>query len=215
MKKKLVTLMLLTALSASITACGTNNAPTSTNQADTEKSESISENSETDDTSSPDLNSVGDIEVEKELFDVKITIPADFVNGQTQEELNKVAAENDIHSITLNSDGSATYIMSKSQHKNFIEKYRDELDKSMNELVGSDDYPNFTKIEANDNYTEFTVTTKSTELDLSESFSAMIFYMSGGMYNLFNGETVDNISVTYVNEDTGEIISVSNSKDMQ
>jgi hypothetical protein len=32
-------------------------------------------------------------------------------------------------------------------------------------------YPNVVSIEANDNYTEFTIVTKNEELDMSESFS--------------------------------------------
>lgn len=38
--------------------------------------------------------------------------------------------------------------------------------------------------------------------------------MYGGMYNVFNGTTVDNVHVDFVNADTGEIISSSDSKDM-
>ena len=42
----------------------------------------------------------------------------------------------------------------------------------------------------------------------------MAFYTYGGMYAIFNGETVDNIHVDFVNTDTGEVISSANSSDM-
>ena len=77
-----------------------------------------------------------------------------------------------------------------------------------------EDYPNITSIEANDDFTSFTVTTKSTELDFAESFSVLAFYIYGGMYNQFNGTPVDNVHVDFVNADSGEIISSADSKDL-
>ena len=81
-------------------------------------------------------------------------------------------------------------------------------------MVGSDDYPNFTDIKANSDFTNFTVTTTSTELDMAESLSIMTFYLDGGMYSIFNGTDVDNIHVDFVNADSGEIISSSDSSEM-
>lgn len=81
-------------------------------------------------------------------------------------------------------------------------------------MIGSEDYPNITAIDFNETFTEFTITTKSTELDIVESFSALLFYMQGGMYNTFNGTPVDNITVVYKNADSGEVISTSNSSEM-
>ena len=49
---------------------------------------------------------------------------------------------------------------------------------------------------------------------MAESFSVLGFYMYGGMYNIFNGTAVDNVSVKFINADTGEVISTTNSKDM-
>ena len=50
---------------------------------------------------------------------------------------------------------------------------------------------------------------------MNESFSTMAFYMYGGMYNIFNGTEVDNIHVDFVNADSGEIISSSDSKNLE
>ena len=104
--------------------------------------------------------------------------------------------------------------MSKSQHKKMMEELSDSINTALTDMVGSEDYPNFTDIKANDDFTQFTITTKSEELNLKESVSVMGFYMYGGMYNVFNGTTVDNVHVDFVNADTGEIISSSDSKDM-
>lgn len=206
MKKKFLALLLLMTLI--FTSCSGPDVPAD-NKGPAEEKETETESEE--DTIS-DMDALGDIEVEEELFDVTLTIPAEYVEATTQEELDAVAAEKG-YKATLNDDGSATYIMTKNQHKKMLDEMASSLNESLDEMVGSENYPNFTDIKANDNFTEFTITTTSTELDLNESFSVLAFYMYGGMYNIFTGETVDNIHIDFVNADTGEIISSSDSSE--
>lgn len=206
MKKKLVLLLLISALAT--TGCGST-PPQST--ADSKDPISSQESTEGD---ISELESLGDVEVEKELFDVTLTIPADYIGEITQEDLDKSAEENGYKSITLNDDGSATYVMTKSQHKKVMENITENINQSLSEMVNSEDYTSFTDIKANSDFTEFTITTTSTELNITESFSVMVFYMYGGMYATFNGSDVDNIHVDFVNADSGEIISSADSSDM-
>lgn len=213
MKRKLIALMLVGALSCTTIACSNNS---STPKEEVETTNEITEqdkSSSGDESATDDLDALGDIEVEKELFDVEITLPADYVGETTQEELDAKALEYG-YKVVLNEDGSATYTMTKSQHKKFLADYKESLDAALQEMVGSEDYPNFTDISANDNFTEFTITTTSTELDFNESFSVLAFYMYGGIYNMFSGEKIDNVHVDFVNAETGEIISSSDSADM-
>lgn len=214
MKKKAVILLLSTMLALS--ACGNNSNQESTSgQTSPTSVETNLSDAPEDSSAASDLGSLGQVDVDEGLFDVELTIPADYVGSQTQADLDIVAKEQGFKSIVLNADGSATYTMTKKQHREFLEEYRSQIKSTLDEMVDSQDYPNFTKIEVNDNFTEFTITTKSTELDLGESFSVFAFYMYGGMYSVFSGEDVDNVSVTFVNEATGEVISSSNSKDLQ
>lgn len=214
MKKKLLLLFLVGTLQLS--ACGSDNA---TDQSETTNTKTNVENgtdkSPETEPSVENVDVIGDIDVDKGIFDVVLTIPSDFVGEKTQEDLDNLANELGFKSIVLHEDGSATYTMTKKQHKQILSEYKDQIDTSLNEMIGSDDYPNFIKIEPNDNYTEFTVTTKSTELDLAESFSVLSFYLYGGLYSSFSGEKIDNISVTFVNADSGEIIETANSSDME
>lgn len=160
------------------------------------------------------IDALGDIEVDDGLFDVTLTIPADFVGDSTQEELEESAKEIGCK-VKLNADGTATYTLTKKQHQDILEEYAAQINADLQAMVGSDDFPNFVSVEANDNFTEFTIRTKSTELDFQESFSVMQFYMYSGLYGIFNGVTPDNCSVVFVNDQTGEIISESNSADME
>lgn len=215
MKKRAIVLLLSAMLIVS--SCGSSNSQ----QIDTNDSnnsvieEEILDEVQEDISDASESESSEGVEVDEGLFDVELTVPADFIGESTQEELDAVCEENGFKSIILNEDGSATYTMTKKQHKELMDGYREDINNNLNEMIGSEEYPNITNIEANDNFTEFTVTTKNTELDMAESFSVLAFYMAGGMYNAFSGEEVENISVTFVNADTGDVIDIANSSDME
>lgn len=144
---------------------------------------------------------------------VEITVPADIVEGYTQEELDEEVQEKGYKSATLNSDGSVTYVMTKGKHKEVMSEMKKSLNETFREMVESEEY-SFTDIKANSNYTDFTVTTVSEELGVGESLMVMTFYLAGGMYNTFNGTPVDNVHVTFINADTGAVIQEADSKDM-
>ena len=134
----------------------------------------------------PDTNESYQLISSSGLFNVALTIPAEYVEGTTQKELNKQAKEGTFKSATLNKDGSVTYVMSKSQHKEMLNTLKDSIADELNKIPNSTDYPNVTKVEANDDYTKFTVTTASTELSFEEQFLSIQLYIYGGMYNAFN-----------------------------
>lgn len=155
------------------------------------------------------------IEVDEGLLNVEITVPPDFLEeGTTQETLDEAAKEDGIKSITLNDDGSATYIMSKSKHDEMMAGIRESIDESMAEMIDPETYPTFVEVTSNDDYTHFTVKLSSNEVGLSESISVLGFYMLGGLYNAFNGTPVDDVTVSFVNADTGDIIQEAHSSEM-
>ena len=161
-----------------------------------------------------ELEAMGDIEVDKGLFNVTITVPKDMMGEITQEELDASVEEKGFKSATLNADGSATYVMTKSQHETMMDEMRENINESMAEMVGSESTPNITSVVANDNFTSFTVTTKNTSPDFVESMSVLALYMYGGLYAVYNGDNVENIHVDFVNADSGEIISSADSENM-
>ncbi|MFG6327934.1 MAG: hypothetical protein K1W06_00430 [Lachnospiraceae bacterium] len=188
-----------------------------TSSANTEKPQDTPSASteEPQDTPSDDLDAIGDVEVEKNLFNVKFKVPAEFMGETTQKELDKVAKESGYKSIKLNKDGSATYIMTKAQHEKLMQEMTKNANEQLEKMIASEDYPNFTDIKANDDFTSFEITTKSKKLDLSETMSSLAFYMLGGMYNIFNGKEADNIHLDYINAKTGKIIESYDSNEIQ
>lgn len=205
MKKKVISIVL--SLSMLLAACGSSGAPTSGGST----VESTGTESSATDTSQTDPG----IKVEKELFDVEITVPADFVGNSTQEDLDKICQEHGYKSITLNDDGSATYVMTKSQHKAAMDEMAASIRSSLEEMANSEDYPDYTSVTVNDDFTSYTVTTKATELGLGDSFVVFGFYLYSGMYAAFDGNEIDNVHVDFVNADTGEIIHSADSSDAQ
>lgn len=215
MKKRCFICLLVCTLVLS--SCGTSD--NQGNSVDASKSTEIVTNMEDTEVSTGDgvsgLEAIGDIEVDENLFSVELTIPAEYVGETTQEELDATAKEKGFKLAALNEDGSATYIMTKVQHQEMMDEITISINESLAELIGSEEYPSFTNIEANEDFSVFTITTTSTELDLTESFSVVMFYMYGGMYNIFNGTPVDNVHVDFVNTETGEVISSADSSDTE
>jgi len=162
-----------------------------------------------------EIEAIGDINVEKDLFDVILTIPAEFAESdKTQADYDALAKEKDYKSITLNEDGSLTYIMTKSQHKELMLEMAEMLRSTLNDMCGSEEYPNFISILVNDNFTKFEIIIKNEELDLVETFSVLSFYFISGTYNTFNGTQNENCNVVFLNEATGKIVDQFNSDNM-
>ncbi len=223
MKKSIVAVILSLVMSITMTSgCGkkaedprSDQAPVTEAPAGQGEETDITAESDDFEKSMKQVEAIGDMDVDKGLFDVTLTIPKDFIgDDMTQEKLDESVKEKGYKSATLNDDGSVTYVMTKAQHKEMVDGIKESINETLAEMVESEDYPNITDVTANDDFTSFTITTKNAEPDLSESFAVMGLYMCGGMYAIFNGVKVDNIHVDYVNADSGEIISSANSKDM-
>ena len=222
MKKKVLAALMSVALCTTVfTACGQeagdtdqSTVPVVENQTDQSTGTAESPEADSSDDGMSQLEAIGDVDVDKGIFDVTLTIPKDFVGDTTQEKLDESVKEKGYKSATLNSDGSVTYVMTKAQHKEMMDGITESINNSLAEMAGSEDYPNITSVTANSDFTSFTITTKNAEPDMMESMSVLALYMYGGMYAIFNGETADNIHVDFVNADSGEVISSANSEDM-
>lgn len=146
---------------------------------------------------------------------VELTIPPSYMESVTQEELDTAAKEMGIESITLQDDGSALYRMTIEQHEQMLADIRENIRIGMESMKESNDYKNFVDITANEDYTEFTVTTTEKRLDMRESFSVMTFYMYGEMYNMFNGTPAANIHVEFIHSETGAVVSAADSSNQK
>lgn len=225
--KKYLSLLLAAAIACSMVACGAA-APAASSESAPSASKSASEvSSETESSADSDsdaaldeaeqaLSDIGSIDVDKGLFDVTITFPADFATDITQEEIDQQVADGKVHSGQINEDGSVTYVMSKDQHKAIVDGISESIQSTLDGMVGTEDYPNFTAIDHNEDYTSFTVktTTKPGETAISDSMSVLIFATCGQTYGIVSGDIPENIHVDFVNADSGELVTSWDSENM-
>ena len=216
--KKYLSLLLAAAIACSMAACGAAapaasseaTAPASSeSEATAEEPSADSELDATVDEAEQALSDIGSIDVDKGLFDVTITFPADFATDQQ-------VADGKVHSGQINEDGSVTYVMSKDQHKAIVDGISESIQSTLDGMVGTEDYPNFTAIDHNENYTSFTVktTTKPGETAISDSMSVLIFATCGQTYGIVSGDIPENIHVDFVNADSGELVTSWDSENM-
>lgn len=213
--RKVLSLTLALAMVLSLSSCGGQNGGTSAPSASSTPSASSAPAASTADGSAgaDDASSSGGsgmVEVDSGLFNVTITVPATFMGEDaTQESLDATAKEKGYKSITLNEDGSATYVMSKAKHKEMMDELRQQIDDSLEEMISSGTYPDVVSASVNKDITKFTIKVNTEELSMETSLLSLGCILIGGMYHAFNGVEPDDIIIQYVNADTGEVIEES------
>lgn len=159
-----------------------------------------------------ELSKLGDVEVENGILTVSITLPAAYMEGVTQEDLD-AGKGTTYQSATLNDDGSVTFKMTKQQHKDMMKSMTDSMDQSIQEMIDDDNYT-ITGVTHNEDCTVFDVTLEGTEVGFSDSFTSVVFYMYGGMYGIFSGKEADHVVVNFLDPD-GNLIESYDSANME
>lgn len=165
-----------------------------------------------EDTSSTKSTDKGEqpLEVNKGLIDVEITLPADFFEEETPEEIESAAKENGVKEVKVNEDGSVYYKMSKSKHNEMMKEMEQGVIDTIDELVNSEDYQSFKEISYNKDFTEFDIKVDPVAYENSfDGFGLMGLAMVSMYYSAFDGKTEDNIKATMhiINNETGEAIN--------
>lgn len=128
------------------------------------------------------------IEVDEGLFDVEVTMPAMFFEGQTEVDIAANAEESGYNDFVLNADGSVTYTMSKAVYKETLAEWRELIDLTIQETVNeSPDV--FTSISYDKSVTSFDVTVDRAayEDDLEARFIGFTLGLVGMFYQSFEG----------------------------
>lgn len=178
--KKILLFLLSVSIISCLFGCSNNNAnSTGENEKDDQTAESI--------------------DVEKNLFDVEITVPTTFftdVDDVTQEYLDTLVTDG-IKSVTLNSNNTVTYVMTKAKHSEMLDEFKKGMDEMIAEMTSDSDY-GITKVEYNNNMDTFDVYMDSEEIGLYAAFASIAFVPYGLLYNTFNGKEKSKITVNYI-----------------
>lgn len=150
----------------------------------------------------------GGISVDEGLFDVEVTIPSSFFEGEDPEQV--AANVDNAEEATVNDDGSITYKMSKAQHEEMMQEVATSVEEATTTITESGDYPSIQAIETSDNYDHFTFQVDREAYENSfDGFATMTLGVVGSLYQLFNGEDPDSYEVVIEMEDaeSGEVFN--------
>lgn len=197
--KKIVLILLGSILLLS--ACSSDEETTKDNEVS--KSESV--NSETSDVKE---NHDGKVNVDKGLLSVDVTIPASFFEGEDMDTVIANAKQDGIDEATLNDDGSVTYKMSKSKHKEMMAEMAKSIEETKMDLVESGDFASVKNVETNGDYSKLTLEVNREAYENSfDGFATMSLGLVGSYYQAFNGIKAADMNVLIELKDaaTGEV----------
>lgn len=172
------------------------------------KKAEITENS-TDEGSTPSEEGEDPyIEVDKGLLSVEVTLPPAMFEGEDIDEVIANAKEDGVGKVTKNEDGSLTYKMSKSVHKELMKEAEKGIHETIEELKSSEDFVSIEDITTNHSFSEFTLVVDQEAYENSfDGFAAFGLGVSGLYYQLFDGVDTEDykVVVSIKNKETGEV----------
>lgn len=148
------------------------------------------------------------VEVEKGLLDVTITLPASMVESDNIEATIQEAKEKGVKKVVVNDDGSLTYKMSKSVHRQMMQELQEGFNEMMEDLKTGSDFASIEDLKYNKDFTSITLIVDKKEFESSlDAFAVFGIGLAAMYYQLFDGVQAENIAVTINIEDsaTGEI----------
>jgi hypothetical protein len=202
-----------------LAACGGNEASDSEAQgAESSKQEeetTSDEGSPSSEETKADKEKEPSISVDKNLTNVEVTIPQAFFEMQNTdfEQIKAEAEAEGIKDVVNNGDGTITYKMSKSMHREMMLEMEKQMTSSIEEIKSSEDFPSIKDIKANKSFSKFTMKVDQEAYENSfDGFAAMGVGLTGLFYQLFDGANPDNYQVTIevVNADTGKVFDTIN-----
>ncbi|WP_033542881.1 hypothetical protein [Planococcus sp. CAU13] len=199
--------MILAASGLALAACSSDNASETEPKEETVNTEEAAKESETAEATKSAEEGEG-VNVDKGLFNVEVTIPASFFEGEDPEQAAADAEAEGVGEATVNEDGSVTYKMSKARHKELMEELATSMEEAKNEITESGDFPSIQSIESSKNYDNFTVNVDREAYENSfDGFATMTLGMIGSYYQIYDGADADSFEVVIEMADaaTGEV----------
>lgn len=158
----------------------------------------------------------GGIEVNENLLNVEVLLPASLFEDKTAEEIKSDAEKAGVAECVVNEDGTVKYVMSKSKHKEMLDGMKSNVDNLINEMMtGEDKIDTIVSVDYNDSLTEINIVTTSETVTMWESFSVLSFYFSCSYYQLLAGVDNDDVDVivNFINQTSNQIIHTASYKE--
>ncbi|MEA5017566.1 MAG: hypothetical protein VB009_02465 [Erysipelotrichaceae bacterium] len=151
-------------------------------------------------------------EIDESLLTVDVVIPFEFFYNFTEEgeEFDPYSfieeTEEGMSVVVDEVNETITITMPKATHYEFLQEMKTTIDEAIAEILSEEDIQTIKSISYNNDLTVFTLEMNVSEVGFIESFLAILFYMYGGMYQMFNGVLSENMDVVVNYVYNGEII---------
>ncbi|OPH47320.1 hypothetical protein BC351_11620 [Paenibacillus ferrarius] len=148
------------------------------------------------------------VEVDKGLLNVEITLPASMFKGQDVEQVITQAKAEGVKEATKNEDGSITYKMSKSVHTELVKEMEAQILKTIEDVKSGKNFPSIKDVSYNKPFSEFTLTVDKEAYEKSfDGFASLGIGLSSMYYQLFNGVSSDKnkVTINIKDEKTGSV----------
>lgn len=180
-------------------------------------------NTTTTDVANDDSESSDEIEVDEGLLTTEIRIPLClFADGTdcdvvkiTEEELQASAnADGFDIDVTLNSDNTATYRMSRGEYDRYMKKLKSGVDEAIQETINTESNI-YKSVTYDDDLREFKAVVNRSEYENSFSMFNFGILIFAGLYQTFAGQNESDryVIIRYVDEQTNEEFDTYDSRE--
>lgn len=148
------------------------------------------------------------INVDKGILNVEITLPASMFEDQDMDTIIAEAKEDGVEKVTKNDDGSVTYSMSKSAYNQIMQEMKEEFASFVDDMKNGEDFVSIKDIEYNDDLSDITLIVEQEKYENSfDAFASLGIGIQGMYYQIFEGTDPENTKVTISvkDMDTGEV----------
>jgi hypothetical protein len=148
------------------------------------------------------------VEVDKSLLTARVTIPAGFFEGLSEDEIRSSAEEADYTSYTINDDGSVTYEMPRRVYDQALVEMKTGIDDTIQEIIEGD--PDiFTSVTYNSAVSDFKVRVDKAafEADFFATWIGFSLGLSGLFYQVFAGVDTgkQKVLISFIDDATGQV----------
>lgn len=148
------------------------------------------------------------IETEENLLTVDITIPASYLDAESEIDEDAYAQENGYLAAHKNADGSVTVTMTKARHQKLIRELAASIEEAYAGIVEDEATSYVKEISHNDDFTNVTIKVDRAAYESTWDFTVLTVGLSVGLIQAFM-DMEARAEILVVDVDTGETISTS------
>lgn len=201
MKKFLLLVLCVTAMAVS--GCGKKD--------DKVKNENVQDPAPQVSTEGETISDLTSISAEEENGKMKLTLPKEVFGGKTEELAPQMSEARGFEDVQVNSDGSATFTMTKAQHKEWLSDYAKSIEDGITDVIAKNNLDSIENVSYSKDYTSAVVKVdvEMFEKKKNDKMVAETIANKLKMYNYFAGKKPENVKVSV------KFVDASNDKELE